>query len=62
MCVYKAVSFLIDMSMGMQRNTLKRIKSFVLVKGRVRNMKKRKSIILFAWTAAATVCFGKCSL
>lgn len=58
--VYKAISSCIDMSMGMQRNTLKRAKSLVLVKRRVRNRRKRNPIILSAWTAATTVYSGEC--
>lgn len=46
--------------MDMQRNTLKKRRLLVLVKGRVTNRRKRSTITLSAWTAAATVCSGKC--
>lgn len=46
--------------MDMQRNTLRRPRPLVLVKGRVTSRRKRSIITLSAWTAAATVCSGKC--
>lgn len=45
------------MSMDMQRNILKRAKLLALVKGKVRNKRKTKPIILSAWTAATSAYF-----
>lgn len=49
------------MSMGMRRNTLKRTKAPAFVKGRGKNRRKIKPIILSAWTAATSVYFGEFS-
>lgn len=48
------------MSMDMLRSTLKRAKVLALVKGKVTNKRRRKPIIVFAWTAVASVYFGEC--
>ena len=52
--------FYLDMSMDMQRSTLKTVKSLATVKGRETNRKRRNPITLSAWTAATTVYFGEC--
>lgn len=50
-----------DMWMGMQRSTLKRVKSMATVRRRVRNRRKKDHPMLSAWTAATLACFGECT-